>query len=82
MDVALNADSKQIIQTAEEIFFSNGRCIFGALEDMVAALANFKCETSHMSSPEADPFTLQHYIHHYKTRRVCLYLKLKKKTFP
>ena len=42
VDVPLNADIQQIIQIAEEIFFSDGRCIFGALEDMEVALANFK----------------------------------------
>ena len=82
VDVPLNADIQQIIQIAEEIFFSNGRCIFGALEDMEVALANFKCETLRISTPEGDPFTLQHYIHQCKTTRVRLYLKSKKKTFP
>lgn len=80
VDVPLNADIQQIIQIAEEIFFSDGRSIFGALEDMEVALA--KCETLRISTPEGDPFTLQHYIHQCKTTRVRLYLKSKKKTFP
>ena len=82
VDVPLNADIQQIIQIAEEIFFSDGRCIFGALEDMEVVLANFKCETLRISTPEGDPFTLQHYIHQCKTTRVRLNLKSKKKTFP
>ena len=81
VDVPLNADIQQIIHISEEIFFSHGRCIFGALEDMKVALANFKCETLHMSTPEGQPFTLRYYIHQCKTTRVHLYLKSKKKPF-
>jgi len=79
VDVPLNADVYEIMQTAQDIFFPDGRCDFGAISDMDLDLAKFKSERMQRFTSDGKPFTLQHYIDVCKATRSRLYIQAKKR---
>ena len=79
VDVPLNADVYEIMQTAQDIFFPDGRCDFGTISDMELDLANFKSERMQRFTSDGKPFTLQHYIDACKATRIRLYIQTKKR---
>ena len=78
VDVSLCADVNEMIHIAQEIFFPDGRCTFGALSEMDVALANFKCDKLENSTSDGEPLTLQRYIDACKATRIRLYIQTKR----
>lgn len=77
VDVAVSANIEAIIGIGKDLFFPNGACNFGNIDEFCFGLANFKCEDL-LKASNSETFTLKKYINEVKMKRVLLYITTKK----
>ena len=76
VDIAKSATKTEIIEIAKKLFFKDGKCTFGPMEQLEFNLLTFDKEPIsglHIDSREV-PFTLQAYINLFKLSKIRLYL--------
>ena len=76
VDIQKSATKADVIEIARNLFFSDGNCIFGPMEQLRFDLLTFNKESiSTIRVDDKDvPFTVQAYIDHFKLSKIKLYL--------
>lgn len=76
VDIQKSATKADVIEMAKNLFFSDGKCIFGPMEQLEFDLLTFNKESiSTFRVDDKDvPFTVQAYIDHFKLSKIRLYL--------
>ena len=76
VDIQKSATKEEVIEIAKNLFFSDGKCIFGPMEQLRFDLLAFNKESiSTIRVDDKDvPFTVQAYIDHFKLSKIRLYL--------
>ena len=79
INFTLDATADEIIEMGKTLFFPEGFCCFGDVEEMEFSLANYKQEIIHsvIVDNKVVPFTLQRYMYSTKLPKVRLYLASK-----
>ena len=81
IDVPVGITRTELIKMNKDLFFPNEQSIFGASEEMLMDLANFKDEKINESIRIGDrilPFSISNYMELYKIKTVRIYLRTKK----
>ena len=81
VNFTLDTTADEIIEMGKMLFYPEGFCCFGNVEDMEFSLANYKQEIIHsvIVDNKVVPFTLQRYMYSTKLPKVRLYLASKAK---
>ena len=81
VNFTLDTTADEIIEMGKMLFYPEGFCCFGNVEDMEFSLANCKQEIIHsvIVDNKVVPFTLQRYMYSTKLPKVRLYLASKAK---
>ena len=81
IDVPVDITRTELIKMGKDLFFPNEQSIFGASEEMLMDVANFKDEKINESIRIGDrilPFSISNYMELYKIKTVRVYLRTKK----
>ena len=76
VDIQKPATKADVIEMARNLFFSDGNCIFGPMEQLRFDLLTFNKESiATIRVDDKDvPFTVQAYIDHFRLSKIKLYL--------
>jgi hypothetical protein len=81
VDVPVDINRTELMKMCKDLFFPNEQSIFGASEEMIMDVANFKDEKINETIRIGDrvlPFSISNYMELHKIKTVRIYLRTKK----